>query len=162
RHDVELAGKRVAVVGTGASAIQFVPQIAPKVDKLHVFQRTPPWIVPKADRPIGERERWMLEHVPGAHWLRRTGLDWMLESRVLGFAFAPKVNQVAEGLVRRYIKQSVADPELRAKLTPEYRLGCKRVLISNDYYPALQRPNVELVTDGIAGIEASGIRTTDG
>ena len=161
-HGHDLTGKRVAVIGTGASTIQLVPQIAPVVDKLHVFQRTPAWIVPKADRPIGERERWMLEHVPGAHWLRRTGLYWLFESRVLGFAFAPKVNQFAERLVLKHLAAQVADPELRARLTPAYRMGCKRVLISNDYYPALCRDNVDLVTDGIAGIEPTGVRTTDG
>jgi cation diffusion facilitator CzcD-associated flavoprotein CzcO len=161
-HNHDLRGKRVAVVGTGASAIQFVPQIAKVVDKLHVFQRTPPWIVPKADRPISERERWMLQHVPGAHWLRRTGLYWLFESRVLGFAFAPRVNELAEKLVLKHLARQVKDRELRAKLTPAYRMGCKRVLISNDYYPALGRDNVDLVTDGIAAIEPDGIRTTDG
>ena len=161
-HAFDLTGKRVAAIGTGASAIQFVPAIAPRVGKLSVFQRTPPWIVPKLDRAITGRERWAFEHVPGAHWLRRTGLYWLMESRVLGFAFAPRVNQWAEQLVLRHIATQVADPALRAKLTPEYRLGCKRVLISNDYYPALQRPNVELVTDAIARIEPRGIVTADG
>lgn len=142
--------------------MQFVPQIAPVVEHLDVFQRTPAWIVPKADRPIGHRERWMLEHVPGAHWLRRTGLYWLFESRVLGFAFAPKVNQLAERLVLKHLAAQVADPPLRAALTPAYRMGCKRVLISNDYYPALCRDNVDLVTSGIAAIEPTGIRTTDG
>lgn len=161
-HQHDLAGKKVAVIGTGASSIQFVPQIAPVVDQLHVFQRTPAWILPKADRPIGDRERWMLEHVPGAHWLRRTGLYWLFESRVLGFAFAPKVNQFAERLVLKHLASQVQDPALRAALTPSYRMGCKRVLISNDYYPALCRDNVDLVTSGIAAIEPTGIRTTDG
>ena len=94
--------------------------------------------------------------MPGAHWLRRTGLYWLLESRVLGFAFAPKINQIAERLVLRHLERSVADPVLRAKLTPAYRMGCKRVLLSNDYYPALQRANVEVVTDAIATIEPTG------
>lgn len=161
-HGHDLTGKKVAVIGTGASSIQFVPQIAPKVERMSVFQRTPAWILPKADRPIGERERWVLEHVPGAHWLRRTGLYWLFESRVLGFAFAPKVNQLAESLVLKHLARQVPDPALRAKLTPSYRMGCKRVLISNDYYPALCRENVELVTDGIARIEPTGVRTTDG
>jgi len=162
RHDHDLTGKKVAVIGTGASAIQFVPQIAPKVEQLHVFQRTPAWIVPKADRPIGERERWLLEHVPGAHWLRRTGLYWLFESRVLGFAFAPKVNQLLESLVLKHLARQIPDPELRAKLTPSYRMGCKRVLTSNDYYPALNRDNVDLVTDAIARVEPEGVRTADG
>ena len=161
-HAAPLDGKRVAVIGTGASTIQFVPQIAPRVARLSVFQRTPPWIVPKADRPIGAREQWLFEHVPGAHWLRRSGLYWLLEARVLGFAFAPRVNQLAERLVRRHLARSVPDPVLRDQLTPRYRLGCKRVLISNDYYPALARPNVALVSDGIAAIEPTGVRTRDG
>lgn len=161
-HAHDLAGKRVAVIGTGASSIQFVPQIAKQVAQLDVYQRTPAWIVPKSDRPISDRERWAFENIPGAHWLRRTGLYWLFEARVLGFAFAPKVNELAERLVKKHLATQVADPELRAKLTPSYRLGCKRVLISNDYYPALQRDNVELVTDGIAAIEPHGVRTTDG
>ncbi len=161
-HQHDLAGKRVAVIGTGASSIQFVPQIAPKVDQLDVYQRTPAWIVPKSDRPISDREKWAFENIPGAHWLRRTGLYWLFEARVLGFAFAPKVNELAERLVKKHLATQVADRELREKLTPSYRLGCKRVLISNDYYPALQRDNVELVTDGIAAIEPHGVRTIDG
>jgi cation diffusion facilitator CzcD-associated flavoprotein CzcO len=161
-HDYDLAGKRVAVIGTGASAIQFVPQIAPKVGQLQVFQRTPPWIVPKLDRPMTARERWTLEHVPGAHRLRRTGLYWLMESRVLGFAYAPKLLQYAERLVLRSLEKQVPDPVLRAKLTPSYRLGCKRVLISNDYYPALQRDNVELVTDAITRVTPRGVLTASG
>ena len=157
-HGYDLAGKRVAVIGTGASAIQFVPEIAPRVGRLHVFQRTPPWIVPKRDRVMSGAERWLLEHAPAAHWLRRTGLYWLMESRVVGFAYAPKVNELAERAVRRFLAAQVPDPELRRKLTPSYRLGCKRVLISNDYYPALQRPNVELVTDRIEAITPRGVR----
>jgi cation diffusion facilitator CzcD-associated flavoprotein CzcO len=161
-HDYDLRGKRVAVIGTGASAIQFVPQIAPDVDRLHVFQRTPPWIVPKLDREMTAREQWMFEHVPGAHWLRRARLYWRLESRVIGFAYAPAVNRYGEKLVLKHLAQQVPDPTLRAQLTPSYRLGCKRVLISNDYYPAIQRPNVELVTDPIEAIEPAGVRTARG
>src|SRR6185437_10389800 len=148
--------------GTGASAIQFVPELAKQASQLHVFQRTPPWIVPKLDRVITARERWALEHVPGAHWLRRTRLYWLMESRVLGFAYAPRLLALAEKIVLRELARAVPDPVLRAKLTPDYRLGCKRVLTSNDYYPALQRPNVELVTDGIDRITPQGVRTVDG
>jgi cation diffusion facilitator CzcD-associated flavoprotein CzcO len=161
-HDYDLAGKRVAVIGTGASAIQFVPEIAKQVEQLHVFQRTPPWIVPKRDREMSDAEKWMFEHLPATHWLRRTGLYWLMESRVLGFAYSPKLLEVAEKLVLRSLASSVPEPALRAALTPSYRLGCKRVLISNDYYPAMQRPNVELVTDGIAAVTARGVRTHDG
>ncbi len=161
-HGYDFAGKRVAVIGTGASAIQFVPQIAPKVAELAVFQRTPPWIVPKRDREITGAEHWMLEHVPAAHWLRRTALYWLMESRVVGFAYAPKVNEVLEKLVLRFIAQQVPEPELRAKLTPDYRFGCKRVLISNDYYPAMRRDNVELVTDRIERVTPRGLVTAGG
>ena len=161
-HDYDLSGKRVAVIGTGASAIQFVPKIAPLVGQLHLFQRTPPWIVPKRDREMSAREQWVLEHVPAAHWLRRTAQYWQHEARVLGFAYSPRLLELAEKLVVRSLEHAVPDAELRAKLTPNYRLGCKRVLISNDYYPALQRDNVELVTDGIAEVTARGVRTRDG
>lgn len=161
-HDYDLRGKRVAVVGTGASAIQFVPEIAPAVQRLHVYQRTAPWVVPKRDRPIGETERWIYERVPGAHWLRRTGLYWVMESRVVGYAYAPRVNALLERIVRMHLARAVPDPLLRAKVTPSYRLGCKRVLLSNDWYPAIQRPNVEVVSDRIAEVTARGVRTVDG
>jgi cation diffusion facilitator CzcD-associated flavoprotein CzcO len=160
-HSYDLAGKRVAVIGTGASAIQFVPQIAPRVKQLHVFQRTPPWIVPKRDRVMTGAERWLFEHVPTTHWLRRTGLYWLMESRVLGFAYAPSMLELGEKLVLRWLATQVSDPALRAKLTPSYRLGCKRVLISNDYYQALQRDNVELVTDPIVEVTPRSVRTAD-
>ena len=161
-HDYDLTDKRIAVIGTGASAIQFVPLIAPKVKQLHVFQRTAPWIVPKNDRVMSRAERWLFDRIPATHWLRRAGLYWLMESRVIGFAFAPKVNELLEKLVVRFIRSQVRDPALRAKLTPHYRFGCKRVLISNDYYPAMQRPNVEVVTEHIAGITPKGIRLADG
>lgn len=161
-HDYDLRGKRVGVIGTGASAIQFVPQIAPLVKELQVFQRTAAWVVPKPDREMSAREQWALEHVPGAHWLRRTSQYWKLESSVIGFAYAPRVLALAEKLVVRHIAKRVRDPALRKQLTPTYRLGCKRVLISNDWYPAMQRDNVELVTSGIREITARGVRTVDG
>jgi cation diffusion facilitator CzcD-associated flavoprotein CzcO len=160
-HDFDFRGKRVAVIGTGASAIQFVPEIAPLVSQLHLFQRTPPWIVPKRDHEIPKRERWAYAHVPGAHWLRRTSLYWRMEAGVVGFAYAPKVNRFMERLVLGHLASQVRDRELRKKLTPRYRFGCKRVLISNDYYPALQRDNVELVTEPIAEIVPTGVRTND-
>jgi cation diffusion facilitator CzcD-associated flavoprotein CzcO len=161
-HGYDFAGKRVAVIGTGASTIQFAPEIAPRVGKLSVFQRTPPWIVPKRDREMTAVERWAFANVPGAHRARRTGLYWLMESRVVGFAYAPKLLAIAERLVLANLAREVPDRALRAKLTPDYRLGCKRVLISNDYYRALQAPNVELVTDAIAGVEPRGVRTADG
>jgi cation diffusion facilitator CzcD-associated flavoprotein CzcO len=108
------------------------------------------------------RERWAFDRVPGAHWLRRTGLYWRMEGRATPLNYAPKLAAFAEKIGRRFIASQIADPALRARVTPDYRLGCKRVLISNDYYPALTRPNVDLVTDRIAAVEPSGIRTVDG
>jgi cation diffusion facilitator CzcD-associated flavoprotein CzcO len=161
-HDYELDGKRVAVVGTGASAIQFVPQIAPKVARLDLYQRTAPWVMPKRDREMTAGEQWMFEHLPATHWLRRTGLYWMMESRVVGFAYQPKVNELIEKLALRMLERAVPDEALREKLTPNYRFGCKRVLISNDYYPALQRGNVEVITDPIERVTARGVLTRSG
>ncbi|HET9625356.1 MAG TPA: NAD(P)/FAD-dependent oxidoreductase [Kofleriaceae bacterium] len=160
-HSYPLDGKRVAVIGTGASTIQFLPEIAKRAGHVTVFQRTPPWIIGKDDRSMSRAERWMFKHVPGVHWLRRTGLYWLLEARVLAFAFSPKLQKVAEGLARGHLNHSVPDPVLREKLTPNYQLGCKRVLVSNDYYPALARANVSLETQPIAAIEPSGVRTAD-
>jgi cation diffusion facilitator CzcD-associated flavoprotein CzcO len=161
-HRFDLRGKRVAVIGTGASAIQFVPQIAPQVDRLDLYQRTPPWIVPKIDRAMSAVEQWLFDRIPATHWLRRTGIYWRMESRVVGFAFAPKVNELLEKIGLRYLAREVADPVLRAKLTPDYRFGCKRVLISNNYYEALQRPNVDLITAPIETVTPRGVRTSDG
>jgi cation diffusion facilitator CzcD-associated flavoprotein CzcO len=158
-HSHDLRGRRVAVIGTGASAIQIVPQIAPEVAELHVYQRTPPWVMPKLDRTLGRRERWLLDHVPGAQWLRRTRQYWLQEARAVGFVVTPRFNQLVQVLSRRHRDRQISDPALRAKLEPSYVLGCKRVLVSNDYYPALQRDNVELITDPIAAIEPAGIRT---
>ncbi len=161
-HGFALDGKRVAVIGTGASAIQFVPQIAPRVSKLHLFQRTPPWILPKPDRAMTARERWAMARLPGVHWLRRSALYWSMEARVVPLVYDPRVLALGERFARRFIASQIADPALRDRVTPRYRMGCKRVLISNDYYPALTRDNVELVTDGITEVTTRGVRTRDG
>jgi len=161
-HGHDLTGERVAVIGTGASAIQFVPQIQPRVGRLHVFQRTPPWIVPRWDRAFTRAERWMFRHLPFTQRLARTGIYWGREAYVLGFAFDPRLLAPAERLARQHLERQVRDPVLLAKLTPDYRIGCKRILISNDYYPSLGQPNVELVTDGIAEIGPRSIVTTTG
>jgi len=162
RHHYPLQGKRVAVIGTGASAIQFVPQIAPQVAQLDLYQRTPPWIMPKPDRVVSRAERWLFRHLPFTQTLMRTGLYWMLESRVLGFVIHPKLMKAVERVARRHLKKQVADPRLRQTLTPDYTIGCKRVLISNDYYPALSRSNVDVVTTGIDHIEADAVVMRDG
>ncbi|CAG9175347.1 flavin-containing monooxygenase [Cupriavidus pampae] len=162
RHDYPLAGKRVAVIGTGASAIQFVPEIAPQVATLDLYQRTPPWIMPKPDRAVSERERWLFRHLPFTQALMRTGLYWALEARVLGFVLHPRLMKAVERIARRHLARQVPDPALRRTLTPNYTIGCKRVLISNDYYPTLLRANVDVVTTGIARVEPDAIVLRDG
>jgi cation diffusion facilitator CzcD-associated flavoprotein CzcO len=160
-HEHDLGGARVAVVGTGASAIQFVPKVQRRAGRLHVFQRTAPWIMPRPDRPLKAWERRLYRMLPAAQLLMRTGIYWGRESFVFGFRH-PRVMRLAERLALRHLHHQVRDPELRRKLTPTYRMGCKRVLISNDYLPALGRPNVELVTDAIAEVRARSIVTADG
>ncbi|MDQ7907872.1 NAD(P)/FAD-dependent oxidoreductase [Phytohabitans sp. ZYX-F-186] len=162
RHDVDLTGRRVAVVGTGASAIQFVPAIAADVARLHLFQRTPPWVLPKADRPISRLERRAFRAVPGAQRLARTGIYWLREF-YQGTAFLqPVMMRLGQRMARSHLRRQVPDPALREKLTPRYRMGCKRVLLSNDYYPALTRSNVEVVTEGIAEVRPDAVVTADG
>ena len=161
-HDQDLAGQRVAVIGTGASSIQVVPYLQPEVEQLQVFQRTPPWIVPHPDRPVSDRERRLFRAFPGLQRLARGGIYWALEMRGVGFTVDPRVLKLAERIAERHLRHQVPDPELRRKLTPTYRMGCKRVLLSDDYFPALTRPNVELVTDGIEEVRPRSIVTADG
>ncbi|MCJ2073772.1 NAD(P)/FAD-dependent oxidoreductase [Methylobacterium sp. J-030] len=162
-HSVGLAGKRIGIIGTGASAIQVVPELARIAGHLTLFQRTPPWIMPKNDHAIAERAKTRYRRLPLARRLERARLFWLHEVRaVLGFTRVSKLTGQAEAVARRHLARAVPDKDLRAKLTPNYRLGCKRVLISDDYYPALQRRNVTLETGGIARITETGLATEDG
>lgn len=161
-HDHDLAGKRVAVIGTGASAIQIVPMIAPDVQQLALFQRTPPWILPKADGDINEKTKRNYKRIPFLLRLARRAIYWTLEGRSLGFNFSPRAMRLGERLARANIASQIKDPELRRRVTPNYTMGCKRVLLTNDYYPALTRDNIELVTDPILRVTESGIFTADG
>ncbi|WP_345814675.1 NAD(P)/FAD-dependent oxidoreductase [Paraburkholderia sp. PREW-6R] len=161
-HAYSLEGKRVAVIGTGASAIQFVPQIAPRVAHLDLFQRTPPWIMPKADRPVKPLEQWLFTHLPFTQQILRSALYWMLESRAIGFAIHPSLMKTAQKAAERHLRRQVSDPQLRETLTPRYTMGCKRILISNDYFPAVSRKNVSVITAGIARVEEDAIVTADG
>jgi cation diffusion facilitator CzcD-associated flavoprotein CzcO len=161
-HDHELAGRRVAVIGTGASAIQVVPQVQPIVGHLDVFQRTPPWVVPHRDRPITRVERALYRRFPALQRLVRAGVYWSRELLVPGLVYNPRLMKAVERMARRHIKRQVPDPELRAKLTPTYAIGCKRILPSNDWYPAITKPNVDVVTSGIREVTPSGIVTEDG
>ena len=161
-HRYDLAGKRVAVIGNGASAVQFIPEIAAKVARLHVFQRTANWIVPRDDRAYGDRARWIFRHVPGAVRLLRYLIYWSFEARFVAFAPDTRASRLAQGMALKHLHRQVADPRLREILRPDYPIGCKRILISDDYYPALQRPNVELVTAPIERLTPDGIVTADG
>ncbi|HEX6025088.1 MAG TPA: NAD(P)/FAD-dependent oxidoreductase [Solirubrobacter sp.] len=156
-HSVDLTGKRVASVGTGASAIQYVPAIAPTVERLYVLQRTPPWVMPHSARPISRLERALYRRVPALQRLLRGGIYATRELLVLGFVKQPKAMKLLERIGRRHIERTLKDPELIAKATPDYTVGCKRILPSNDWYPALARDNVELVTDGVEEVREHSI-----
>jgi cation diffusion facilitator CzcD-associated flavoprotein CzcO len=160
-HGLDLTGRRVAVVGTGASAIQFVPQIQPKVAHLTVLQRTPPWITPRRSRPLTDFEHRAYQRMPALQTAMRGGIYWARELLATGF-LNPKVMRVLQQGAQRHLERSIPDPAMRAKLTPDYRLGCKRILLSNDYYPALRQDNVDLVTAPIREIRPQGIVTADG
>ena len=162
RHDHDLSGERVAVIGTGASAIQFVPQIQPAVAELQLYQRTPPWIVPRRARPLTSAERRLYRTVPALQQAMRTAIYWAREAGVVGFVRNPRVMKVAELAAKKHLHSQVPDDELRAKLTPDYTIGCKRILLSNDYYPSLAQPNVDVITSGIAEVRPRSIVTTDG
>lgn len=161
RHDVDLTGKRVAVIGTGASAVQVVPRIQPQVRQLTVFQRTPPWIMPHPGRSVRPRERALFRALPAVQKAVRGAIYWGRECFVLPFRFH-RLSRVPERMARRHLERQVADPVLRDKLTPRYEIGCKRILMSDEYFPALQQPNAELVTDAIERIAPGGVVTADG
>jgi cation diffusion facilitator CzcD-associated flavoprotein CzcO len=161
-HDYDLRGKRVAVLGTGASSIQFVPEIAPEVQSLTLFQRTPPWIMPKPDFAIPGWAKRLFRAVPATQRVFRDAIYWLLEARAIGFNGRPGVMKLAERIAKRHMARQIADPELRRKLTPKYTMGCKRVLVSNDYFPALVRDNVQVVTSGVAQVREHSVVAADG
>jgi cation diffusion facilitator CzcD-associated flavoprotein CzcO len=162
RHDLDLSGKRIAVVGTGASAIQFVPEIARQAGELLVFQRSAPWVLPRSDRPVPERTRQAFRRVPGLQRLYRDYLYWLLESRALGFNGHQRILQVAERMMRRYVERTVSDPVTRELLIPDYRLGCKRVLMSSDYLKLFEQEHVTLHGHGVSRLTARGVVGGDG
>ena len=162
-HDYELTGKRVGVIGTGASAVQVVPSIAKQVEKLHVFQRTPAWVVPKMDKVYSERARRRYQRFPIL--LRASRFLQYWASELFGpmvFLDAPRLSALGERLSMRHLHAQVKDPVLRKKLTPHFQFGCKRILVSDDYWASFERPNVELVTEPIEEITRDGIVTKDG
>ena len=163
-HELELKGKRAAVIGSGASAAQVIPAIVDDVEELHVFQRTPHWVVPRPDRKFSKYQRKLL----GIHFiynLIRWLIYWGLETRVIGFKYSrAMLRLVGQNKSEKFLKKTIPNEELRLKVTPEYTLGCKRVLLSNDLYPAYQKPNCVLHTkdDAIAVINETGVVSTKG
>jgi cation diffusion facilitator CzcD-associated flavoprotein CzcO len=161
-HDHDLTGERVAVIGTGASAIQFVPQIQPRVKELHLFQRTAPWVMARFDRDLTKVEHLLFEYLPFTQRLARAGIYWSRESMVIGMAGEPRLLKGLQLLAKRFIRKSVKDPELRRKVTPSYTIGCKRILISNDYFASLDRPNVDVITSGLNEVRGNVVVGADG
>ncbi|PRQ09175.1 flavin-containing monooxygenase [Enhygromyxa salina] len=159
--DAALDGQRVAVVGTGASAIQIVPRIQQRVGQLRLFQRTAPWVLPRRDRAFKPVERQLFANLPITQKLLRVGLYLRHESLVLGFR-NPSIMRVVQRQALRYLHHQIEDPQLRERLRPDFTLGCKRVLLSDDYYPALAQDNVELVSAGIRELVSNGIVDTEG
>lgn len=162
RHDLSLAGKRVAVVGTGASAVQFVPEIAKTAAQVTVFQRSAPYVLPRDDAPIAPWVRALYRAVPLLPRLRRAVIHRVFEARHAVFEGRPGAVHLAMKLWRRHMERAIADPRLREILTPPYRIGCKRILSSDDWYPTLARPNVRLVPSGVAAFTPDGVTAEDG
>jgi cation diffusion facilitator CzcD-associated flavoprotein CzcO len=161
-HEHDLAGERVAVIGTGASAVQFIPEIQPEVGELQVYQRTAPWIVPRNNAEINPRLRRLFQRFPPAMKLLRGVLYWSAELLVLGLAKEPRLMRILERVAEKNLARQVPDIALRAKLKPSYRLGCKRILFTDRYLPALANANVEVVDSGIREVRAHSIVTEDG
>jgi cation diffusion facilitator CzcD-associated flavoprotein CzcO len=161
-HEADLEGKRVAVIGTGASAIQFVPEIQPHVGELRLFQRTPAWVMPDPDRAVGERERNLYRSLPATQRAMRVLTYLAMEMTVLGTIVDRRLAKVLQRVAQHHLDRQVPDPELRAKLTPAYTIGCKRITMSNTYYEALTQPNAKVVTDAITEIRPHSIVTADG
>ncbi|MDB5590803.1 NAD(P)/FAD-dependent oxidoreductase [Enterovirga sp.] len=165
-HSYDLTGRTAAVIGTGATAVQLLPEIAPRLARLYVHQRTPIWVSPKRDRAIPPRLRALFARLPVAQRLARaansTLLELMLVTGALHHRQLPFLARTTEQICRRHMERQIADPELRRKLTPAYTFGCKRPTFSNDYYPVFTRSHVELVTEPIARIEADAVVTGDG
>ena len=161
-HAVDLDGKRIGVIGTGASAIQIVPQIAKRAGRVDVYQRTPAWIFPKLDRRFSRLEKWVFRRFPIAQRALRGSVFAFGEAVGFGIFKRPGALRLLEAIGNVHRRLQVRDPEVRRKLTPGYRAGCKRMLVSSDFYPAFNRDNVDLVTDAIERVEPEGIRTATG
>ena len=162
RHDVDVTGKRVAVLGTGCSAIQVVPAIQPIVEHVDVYQRSPGWTLPKMDFPYKERTRRLFKHFPWLQRLDREAIFLFQELAAAGLTRHRWLLPPFRALARRNITKAIDDPVLRAKVTPADEIGCKRIMLTDDWYPTLTKPNVDLITDRVAEIVPGGVRTDDG
>ncbi len=162
QHEHTLAGRRVVVLGTGASAIQFVPEIVRQAAAVTVLQRSAPYVIPKPDRCYGPRTKALLERRPAVLKADRLRTFVTNELRSLGFNTDPRLLKGHIVRFNRHLVRQVPDPVLRAALTPDYPMGCKRILQSNDWYPALQQPHVTVVTDAVTRVVAEGVVTADG
>ena len=162
QHDVDLKGKKVAVVGTGASAIQVVPNIADTVKELHVFQRSAPWIIHKPDRPMMKGEKWLFKHLPFIQKLYRWRIYWQNELTAIILVYRPKLTKYIAKLGQMQLNKYIKDPELRKKFTPNYSMGCKRILPSNHFYPTFNKDHVHLNIEGIERITENGILDKSG
>ncbi|MCE2679910.1 MAG: NAD(P)/FAD-dependent oxidoreductase [Burkholderiales bacterium] len=161
-HSYDMAGKRVAVVGTGASAVQIIPELVKTVGKLKVFQRTPGWVMPRPDFATPGWHKAVFRRLPFAQTAVREALFWLHESMATAVIWNSPLTKLGQRLSLAFLNAQVKDPWMRRQLKPDFNLGCKRVLVSNDYYPALQKPNCELITWPIATISEKGLRTADG
>jgi cation diffusion facilitator CzcD-associated flavoprotein CzcO len=161
-HGYDLKGKRVAVVGTGASAIQFVPQIQPEVGELHLYQRTAPWILPRSERSLTNFEHKLYKYLPFTQKFARGVVYTFLEMRVLGFVKQRRLMKGMQFVATMNLRRHVKDRELRKKVTPDFDLGCKRVLMANNYYPAITEDNVEVITHGVTEVRENSIIADDG
>lgn len=161
-ENYDFSGKRVAVIGTGASAIQIIPELVKIAAQVKVFQRTPGWVLPRMDYAIPGWNRTLFQMFPGMQDIARNTLFWIYETSALGVVWTTPLTSALEKLSLRHLHAQVNDPWLRRQLTPDYRIGCKRVLLSSDYYPALQQPNCELITWPVDRLCEQGIRSCDG
>ena len=161
-HDHDLAGERVAVFGTGASAIQVVPRIRERTRRLFVFQRTPPWVIPHFDHPVGPRLQRLYGRLPGLQLLARAGIYGLHELLVPGMVRDQRLLRGHELLAKAHLRRGVRDRELRRRLTPGYAIGCKRILLSSDWYPAINAPDVEVITSGVREVRERSVVDGEG
>ncbi|MBI3214042.1 MAG: NAD(P)/FAD-dependent oxidoreductase [Mycobacterium sp.] len=161
-HDFDFAGKRVAVIGTGASAVQIVPELVKTAEFVKVFQRTPGWVLPRLDTRMPDQVQSLFAKVPATQQLARQALFWGHEASAAALVWNTPLSRLVARLGKAHLRRTVADPWLRRQLTPDFTPGCKRMLVSSDYYPALQRDNCKLIDWPIATLSPAGIRTSDG